>query len=181
MVAPSSDQLAEGRCVSALQKASQKVDGKVVRYATRYARPEGRIKSPTTGGLARATFDAALKAGSAALSSALPNDGWIVVTKEGINVFSRMPITDGIGSHKGIVSTEMLSSVTINHGKKIGILLTFVDQSEALLVTKTRDTYPALSIWARGVADTAPAPGATDPANQEDVEPLFDASLLDIH
>ena len=172
------DQAAEEKCVAMLQKASQKVDGQVVRYATRYARPEGRLKSPSVGGLAKATFDASLKAASKAISSGLPNDGWIIVTKAGLGIFGRVPITDGIGSHKGTIPTELIAAVAVAHDKKPGkatITMTFVDQSEAILVTKTRETSLALSLWAKGVADAAAE------AAEEVEEPLFDVELLSVH
>ena len=52
-----SQRAAEEKCVATLIKASKKVDGHVVRYATRYSRPDGRMKSASAGGLALATFD----------------------------------------------------------------------------------------------------------------------------
>lgn len=170
-------QHAEEKCVAALVKASKKVDGQVVRYATRYTRTDGRAKSTSGAGPTTATFDADLKAESGAISNGLPKDGWIIVTKDGLGVFGRTPITEGIGSHKGTIPNDLVAAVAIAHGKKLGkatITITFTDQSEAVLVNKTSETYPALSLWARGVADAAPEPETSEAV-------LFDPDLLPAH
>lgn len=147
-------------CEALLQKLSAKVDGKQVLYATRFLRPEGKVKGTKTSALARAAFEASLKQVSKALASGIPNDGWIVVTEDGLSIFGRTPVTNGVGAHKGTITKQYIQSVAVKHSRKPGkseIFLILADDSEATLLVKTKETYSALSPWIQGLAAVAEA------------------------
>lgn len=161
------------KCDEVLERIRKHVDGETVLYASEYGRPDNRLNGASTARVAQWAFDNALKAASHAISSGLPTDGWFLVTPSGLAVFSRKALGDRIGSHKGTIPHELVSSVSISHGKKLGrctIDVMFADHSEATMFTKTKVTYPAISRW----TDLMIATGEATPAEA----PTFDANVL---
>lgn len=159
------------------------MDGAVVLYATEYFRPDNRLGGTGAASVALYAFDTALKSASKLIASGIPSDGWIVVTDDGIGVFSRRLAGGGIGSHKGTIPPELIGSVSVQHAKKPGraeIGIVFADLSEVTLFTKTKATYEALSPWVQGRAGNATSPltgpGASAPDSPD--ESLFDMDAI---
>ncbi len=155
------------KCRSVLEKASAKLDGAPVLYATEYNRTDSRI--PGLGAVTQK------------LSVGIPNEGWIAVTDQGLAVFTRR-IT-GLGGHKGTIPNELLASVSVQHAKKPGratIAMTFGDGSSAELFAKTKDTYEALSPWIQGRLENATSPLGTPAGLAPDApdERLFDMDAI---
>lgn len=170
------------KCQKILNEASAKMNGAPVLYATCYARPDNRLKGTSTGRVAQYAFDNALKSLSQAIGSGLPTDGWIVMVPEGMGVFSKK-LTNGIGSHKGTIPNHLIASLSVQHEKKPGkarIDVIFSDASEVTLMTKTKETYEALSPWVqgRGAIATSPlaGPGSMAPDTAEEI--AFDMDAL---
>lgn len=139
-------------CMNELAKIEGKVDGRPVLYATRFTRPDGKLKGPSTGAVARLAMNATMKAASEAIASGIPTDGWLVATPVGIHMFKKS-LTGGIGSPRGILTSDVIAGVSVAHGKKATrtqITITMIDQSFATLSVRTAETYPALSPWIRG-------------------------------
>ena len=162
-------------CTDRLNKLSEHVQGQPVLYATKFVRPEEKLKGGSTAAVARFAANAALKAASKALSSGIPTDGWLIATHGGIWIFKKS-LTGGVGAHLGTLTPETIASVSVAHGKKMTqttITVTMVDQSAATVWVKTTETYPALSPWIRGqMAAPTPVPGAVSDG------PLFDPNEL---
>lgn len=166
-------------CADRLNKLTDHVSGEQVLYATRFMRPEGKLKGASTVAVARFAVDAALKAASRAIASGIPGEGWLIATPTGIWIFKKS-LTGGVGSHLGTLTAEAIAGVSVAHGKKATktqITITMVDQSFATLWVKTAETYPALSPWIRGQAVTAPTglDAALPPVPNA---PLFDPDEL---
>ena len=161
-------------CTDELAKISGKVDGRQVLYATRFTRPDGKLKGPSTGAVARLAMDATMKAASQAIASGLPADGWLVATPIGIHVFKK-GLTGGIGSELGVLGSDVIVGVSVAHGKKATrtqITITMKDQSFATLSVRTAETYPALSPWIRGQSSEDSL------ANRLPDGPIFDTEEL---
>ncbi len=168
-------------CMNVFAKASKKMGGVPVMYATEYARPDNRLEGTSNGAIARYAFDNMLKAGSKALGSGLPTDGWIVVTDDGMGVFSRR--MGGIGTHKGTIPFDLIATISVQHEKKPGkatIEFVFADMSEVIIRTKTKATYEALSPWIQQRSNAATSPLAAPGANAPDSlgAPGFDMNAL---
>ncbi len=156
--------------------------GQHVVYATQYGRPDNRLQGTSAIRVAQFAFDHAVKAASKALSTGLPTDGWIVITHEGIAVFSTSPFGDRIGKYKGTIPHNLVASISVDHSKKPGktiLDVTFIDHSEVRMFTKTKATYPAMSDWTHGIVlgaekDESPASGPAD----ADGAPLFDTNAF---
>lgn len=163
-------------CTDRLNKLGKHVDGDQVLYATRFSRPDEKIKGTSTVAVARFAANAALKAASKALSSGIPTEGWLIATHGGVWIFKKN-LTGGVGNHLGTLTPETIAGISVAHGKKpttSTITITMVDQSAATLWVKTAETYPALSPWIRGqMAAPTPAPGASPSS-----APLFDPNEL---
>ncbi len=165
-------------CMDALAKISSKVDGRPVLYATRFARPEGKLKGPSTGAVGRLAIDATTKAAGRPIASGIPADGWLVATPVGVHVFKKT-LTGGIGASLGTLTGSVIAGVSVAHGKKATrtqITITMADQSFATLWAKTEETYPALSPWIRG--QSAPSDSLADHLSQAPDAPLFDTEEL---
>ncbi len=167
--------------MNVLLKASKKMEGAPVVFATEYSRPDNRLRGTSYKAVATYAFDNALKAKSKALGSGIPTDGWIVVTDEGLGVFTRR--MGGIGSHKGTIPLDLIAAIGVQHNKKPGkatIEMVFADHSEVTIFTKTKATYEALSPWIQGRANAATSPlagpGATAPNDLDN--PAFDMDAL---
>ncbi|MGH1504722.1 MAG: hypothetical protein ACRBI6_14270 [Acidimicrobiales bacterium] len=159
----------------ALDKMSRHADGAPVHYATEFARPDNRLRKANAGAAAKWAFDHALKATSVAIGSGIPQDGWLLVTDAGVQVHTRRMIGDRIGTLKGTIPHEMIASISIDHGKKMGrnrVTVIFADDSEVVLLTKTRVTYPALSAWSALLRSDAPADYGDGP--------IFDPNQLEV-
>lgn len=170
------------KCMKIFHEASAKLNGAPVLYATQYSRPDNRLRGTSTARVAQFAFDNALKSLSQAIGSGLPTDGWIVMTDAGMGVFSKK-LTNGIGSHKGTIPNHLIASLSVKHEKKPGrarIDVIFSDASEVILMTKTKETYEALSPWVqgRGAVATSPlvGPGATAPDTAAEIS--FDMDAL---
>lgn len=161
-----------------LAKLEHHVDGRPVLYATRFLRPDGKLKAPTSVAVARFAVDAALKAATLAISSGIPSDGWLIATPAGIHIFKKT-LSGSVGQALGTLTKDVIATVSVAHGKKATktqITVTMVDQSFATVWVRTGETYPALSPWIRGASSAASVErGLTDhlPA-----EPAFDADHL---
>lgn len=139
-----------------LGKLAEHVEGRHVLYATKFLRPEGKIKGTSTGALARFAIEAALKASSQALASGIPNDGWLIATPSGIHIFKKS-LTGAVGAPLGTLTSNVIESVSVAHGKKASktkITINLVDYSSATVLVRTGETYPALSPWIRGAGST---------------------------
>ncbi len=170
------DPINQHKCREVLDRIAKNVDGQYVIYATEYARPDNRLRGTRVSHAAQWAFDNAMKSMSKALASGLPADGWLVVTHEGISVFTRSMLGDRIGSLKGTIPHDWLASMSVDHGKKIGkntLDLIFADNSEVTLHTKTKVTYPALRDWTDFVVS-----GAAEAARHDATGPIFDADAL---
>ncbi len=165
-------------CTDQLLKLSSHVDGQQVLYATKFNRPDGKLKGPSTVAVARFAANAALKAASRAIASGIPGDGWLIATPTGIAIFKKSLI-GGVGSHLGTLTADAIAGVSVAHGKKATrtqITITMVDQSFATVWVKTAETYPALSPWIRGQSEAQA--DAMSPLNVPPGTPLFDPDQL---
>lgn len=124
-----------------LAKLEQHVEGRPVVYGTKFVRPEDKSK-----------------AASQVVASAVPSDGWLIVTPAGLHLFKKT-VLGGVGKELSILTNEEVAGVSVAHGKKSSqtkITVMMVDHSSATLVVRTNETYPALSPWIRG-ASNAPS------------------------
>jgi len=162
-----------------LKKLEQHVDGRPVLYATKFVRPEEKIRGASTVAVARFAVNSALKAASRALSSGVPTDGWLIVTPAGLHIFKKA-IMGGPGKHLGTLTNDVIAGVSVAHGKKATqtqITITMVDQSFATVWVRTAETYPALSPWIRG-ASARPDGGLGERLPAVPEAPAFDANEL---
>ncbi len=165
-------------CIDYLQKLSSHVEGRPVLYATKFHRPEGKLKGTSTVAVAKFAANAALKAASRAIASGIPGDGWLIATPAGIAVFKKSLI-GGVGKHLGTLTADAIAGVSVAHGKKATrtqITITMADQSYATVWVKTAETYPALSPWIRG--QSAAQADAQSPLKAAPGTVLFDPDQL---
>ncbi len=145
----------------ALAKLEQHVDVRPVLYATKFVRPEEKLRGSSTAAVARFAIDSAFKSASRAISTGIPTDGWMIVTPAGLHIFKKS-LMGGVGKAVGTLTNDVIAGVSVAHGKKATqtqITITMIDQSFATVWVRTAETYPALSPWIRGVSSGAPSDG----------------------
>lgn len=127
-----------------LAKLEQHVEGRPVLYGTKFVRPEEKAKAT-----------------SHVVASAVPNDGWLIVTPAGLHLFKKT-VLGGVGKELTTLTNEAVAGVSVAHGKKSSqttITIMMVDNSSATLSVRTNETYPALSPWIRGAANAPSGDG----------------------
>jgi len=164
-----------------LAKLEEHVEGRLVLYATKFVRPEEKLRGTSTVAVTRFAIDAAFKSASRAISSGIPTDGWLIVTPAGLHIFKKA-IMGGPGKEVGTLTNDVIAGVSVAHGKKITrtqITITMIDQSFATIWVRTAETYPALSPWIRGAtASEAHDSGLGDRMPAVPDEAAFDANEL---
>ena len=167
--------------IEVLAKLEAHVDGRPVLYATKFARPEERLRGTSTVAVARFAFDAALKSASRAIATGIPTDGWLIATPAGIHIFKKTTF-GGVGKELGTLTSAAIAGVAVAHGRKSAqtkITITMVDESSATMFVRTAETYPALSPWIRGASIARSADDTLDERLPPVPEaPVFDADHL---
>lgn len=164
-----------------LKKLEHHVDGRPVLYATKFVRPEDKLRGTSTVAVAKFAIDSALKTASRAISSGVPTDGWLIATPAGLHIFKKTML-GGIGKELGTLTSEVIAGVSVAHGKKptqTKITISMVDQSFATVWVRTSETYPALSPWIRGASmSESPGDQLRDRLPAVPDAPLFDPNEL---
>ena len=174
--------------IDILEKASAALDGVAVRYATEYARDEAsksQVAANAMKGAARLAEEvvaAAIRAGSAQLSSGIPKSGWLIATDTNL-CFHAKSLTGKIGASKGDIPIGFVHAMKIDHlkkGKK-KVLITFADNSMVELNLNSAMTAVAGEAWAKWLVDNTHGEELPAEGPIFDMEVLFDQSSLGSH
>ena len=135
--------------ITYLEGLRSHVGGLPALYATKFVRSDERADAEANA-RARTAFDAALNT-SHDIASAVPADGWIIAPPRGIHLF-RKSFTGGVGTDVGVLTGEVITSVTAEHGRKGSrsyIEIAMIDGSSARLQVRTGDSFPSFAPWVR--------------------------------
>ena len=137
------------KCEAALSKCLPHVAGTTVIYSTEFSRADEQLTATTIGSLANAATKASMKAAGSEAATTIPPNGWLIATDEGLEIHAR-GFLGKVGDSKTGFRWPDVVGITLADSAwpgRFNLSVDFIDGSNAVLTSKTRDTKPAIAGW----------------------------------